>query len=75
MCRRKLGHISVIFIFNALIHLLLARSAFICMYLIHWLKLVACCPNECSMVSRTSGYCWANLRLVWLFKKLETRLN
>jgi hypothetical protein len=59
----------------SLILLLLARNAFNCVHLIQWLKLVACCPNEVSLVSRTSGYCWAKLRLVWLFKKLETRLN
>jgi hypothetical protein len=41
----------------ALILLLLARNAlFVCINF-SGSNLIACCPNECSLVSRTSGYC------------------
>jgi hypothetical protein len=60
MCRRKFGFIFLYIFLYAFILLLLARNAFNCVHLIQWLKLVACCPNECSLVSMTSWYCWSN---------------
>jgi hypothetical protein len=52
----------------AFILLLLARTCLYLCVLIQWLKLVACCPNKCSLVRRTSGHYLAFLRLVGCLK-------
>jgi hypothetical protein len=67
LCRRKFGSSAVILVLEVWLVLLLARNAFICVYLIRWLKLVACCPNKSSLVSRTNGHCLANFEACSLF--------
>jgi hypothetical protein len=64
MCRGKFGLIAVIFIFICIDPLNASKKClYLCAFSLQWIKLVACCPNRCFLVSRTSGYCWASFEV------------
>jgi hypothetical protein len=62
MCRRNFGFIFVIFNLICINPFLLARNAFnFCVFNSVVQRSIACCPEVCLLVIRTSSYCWISL--------------